>query len=174
MISTIKGDITGLDFDLIVNAANDQFLPGGGVCGAIFAAAGPALAQACAALPKGKAGDVRITPAFDLPSKAVLHAVGPIYEGTKQNAEDLASCYWNCVALAYEYMREHELSRVSLACPCISTGIYGYPHEAACDVAIRTIKKIRSAYPDTKAIDIVFVCFEQIDYELYKKALRSL
>ncbi|HAM30791.1 macro domain-containing protein [uncultured Dubosiella sp.] len=174
MISTIKGDITGLDFDVIVNAANAHFARGGGVCGAIFAKAGPELDAFCAKLPKGKAGDVRISPAFGLPSKAILHAVGPIYEGTKENAQALAGCYWNCVAMAYQYKREHDLERLSLAFPCISTGIYGYPHEAACDIAVRTIRKIRSAFPDTKSIDIIFVCYEQIDYELYKKALREL
>lgn len=174
MISVIKGDITGLDFDLIVNAANAKFMRGGGVCGAIFSKAGEQLDEYCAALPEGEAGEVRISPAFDLPCKAIIHAVGPIYEGLTQNAQDLASCYWNSVALAYEYMREHDLNKVSLAFPCISTGIYGYPHDQACDIAWKTIKKIRSVFPDTKAIDIVFVCYEQIDYELYKKALRSL
>lgn len=117
---------------------------------------------------------MRISPAFGLPSKAILHAVGPIYEGTKENAQALAGCYWNCVAMAYQYKREQDLERLSLAFPCISTGIYGYPHEAACDIAVRTIRKIRSAFPDTKSIDIIFVCYEQIDYELYKKALREL
>ncbi len=174
MISTIKGDITGLDFDIIVNAANPPFAPGGGVCGAIFSKAGKELQTFCSKLPSGKPGDVRISPAFDLPCKAIIHAVGPVYSGKESDKEALRSCYWNAVALSYQYMREHELDHLTLAFPCLSTGIYGYPHEEACQIALNTIKKIRSAYPDTKAIDIVFVCFEQIDYQLYKEALQTL
>lgn len=174
MISTIKGDITGLDFDLIVNAANPQFAPGQGVCGAIFSKAGKDLVSFCAKLPEGKPGDIRITPAFDLPCKAIIHAVGPIYSGSDQDVHDLASCYWNAVAMAYQYLREHQLKTLTLAFPCISTGIYGYPHKEACQIAIKTIKKIRSSFPDTKAIQIVFVCYEQIDYQLYKEELNKL
>ena len=169
MMNTLKGDITGLDFDIIVNAANEQLLPGGGVCGAIFAKAGHGLVQACKELKGCETGKAKITPAFDLPCKAIIHAVGPIYQGG-QNQEDeyLAAAYWNSMAVAYDYMRNHHLERLSIAFPCISTGIYGYPPVEACQIAVKTIKKLYSKFPETKDMHVTFVCYRQEDYRLYK------
>lgn len=173
MISTLKADITGLDFDIIVNAANSCLLPGGGVCGAIFSKAGKELEEECQKIGHCQTGQAVITDAYALPCKAIIHTVGPIYKDGKHNeAEFLSACYWNSLSLAYNYMRMHEMVRLTLAFPCISTGIYGYPNEEACKIAISTVKKLMSQYPDAKAIDVIFVCYLEKDYMLYKKELR--
>ena len=174
-MNTLKGDLTGLDFDIIVNAANEQLLPGGGVCGAIFQKAGHGLVQACKELKGCETGKAKITPAFDLPCKAIIHAVGPIYQGGfSHESEYLTAAYWNSMSVAYDYMRTHELEQLTIGFPCISTGIYGYPNKEACKIAIKTIKKLYSKYPETKAIHVTFVCYKQEDYQLYKEELRSL
>ena len=175
MISTLKGDITGLDFDIIVNAANEQLRPGGGVCGAIFRKAGNKLVKACKELNGCETGHAKMTPAFDLPSKVIIHAVGPVYkDGQHNEAEYLKAAYWNSMVLAYDYLMEHNLDKINIAFPCISTGIYGYPHEEACKIAVKTIKKLYSRYPETKAIQVVFVCYQQEDYRLYKEELKKI
>ena len=174
-MNTLKGDLTGLDFDIIVNAANEQLLPGGGVCGAIFEKAGYGLLQACKELKGCETGKAKITPAFDLPCKAIIHAVGPIYQDGNQNeSEYLTAAYWNSMAVAYEYMRSHELDHITVGFPCISTGIYGYPNDLACQIAVKTIKKLYSKYPETKNIHVTFVCYQQQDYQLYKEELKKL
>lgn len=173
MISTLKGDITGLDFDIIVNAANRLLLPGAGVCGAIFAKAGPELETECASLNGCNTGQAVLTSAYDLPCKAIIHTVGPIYQDGKHNeAEFLEACYWNTLCLAYTYLRDNQLERLSLAFPCISTGIYGYPAEEACKIAVNTVKKLMRQYPDAQVIDVTFVCYLERDYMLYKKELN--
>ena len=172
MIQTIKGDITRLDFDIIVNAANNQLLPGGGVCGAIFAKAGQGLIEECQKIGYCPTGQAVLTQGYGLPAKAVIHTVGPVYHGTEQDALDLQACYWNTLSLAYDYLIDQNLNRLNLAFPCVSTGIFGYPHEEACAIAVSTVQKLMRQYPDAKRIHVTFVCYLEEDYLLYKKELK--
>ena len=175
MITTLKGDITGLDFDLIVNAANERLLPGNGVCGAIFSKAGPGLFDECNEKAPCPTGQVVLTKAYDLPCKGVIHAVGPIYiDGQHGEEEYLKACYWNACSTAYSYARSHHLDRLSLAFPCISTGIYGFPHKEACQIAVSTVQQLMKEYPDAKILDICFVCYLEEDYILYKEMLANV
>ena len=142
MIKVIQGDITTLAVDAIVNAANQVMLGGGGVDGAIHRAAGPELYKACLKVPEVRpgvrcpTGEARITPGFKLPAKFVIHTVGPVYrDGQHGEPEKLAACYRNSLALAAENGCK------SIAFPCISTGIYGYPIEDAAKIAARAVRK---------------------------------
>jgi O-acetyl-ADP-ribose deacetylase (regulator of RNase III) len=156
-------DITTLAVDAIVNAANEQLAPGGGVCGAIHRAAGPELARACAKLGPCPTGDARITPGFRLPAKFVIHAVGPVWQGgSAGEAELLAGAYRASLTLA----RDHSLR--SIAFPAISTGIFGYPLERATDVAVGTVEsEIRAGM----AIEeVVFACFSPEVLAAYRSA----
>ncbi|HXS23672.1 MAG TPA: O-acetyl-ADP-ribose deacetylase [Gemmatimonadales bacterium] len=156
-------DITTLAVDAIVNAANEQLAPGGGVCGAIHRAAGPELARACAKLGPCPTGDARITPGFRLPARFVIHAVGPVWQGgSAGEAELLAGAYRASLTLA----RDHSLR--SIAFPAISTGIFGYPLERATDVAVGTVEsEIRAGM----AIEeVVFACFSPEVLAAYRSA----
>jgi O-acetyl-ADP-ribose deacetylase (regulator of RNase III) len=156
-------DIATLAVDAIVNAANEQLAPGGGVCGAIHRAAGPELARACAELGPCPTGDARITPGFRLPAKFVIHAVGPVWQGgSAREAECLAGAYRASLTLA----RNHSLR--SIAFPAISTGIFGYPLERATDVAVGTVEsEIRAGM----AIEeVVFACFSPEVLAAYRSA----
>jgi O-acetyl-ADP-ribose deacetylase (regulator of RNase III) len=137
----IQTDITTLDMDAVVNAANESLLGGGGVDGAIHRAAGPALLAACRALPEMRpgvrchTGEARITPGFALPARHVIHTVGPVWHGGGRGEPDLlAACYRNSLKLARENGVE------SIAFPAISAGVYGYPGDAAARVAIETLR----------------------------------
>ena len=133
-IKITVGDITTLDVDAIVNAANEALLPGGGVCGAIHHAAGPELANACRPLAPCPTGDARITPGFNLKAKYVIHTVGPVWHGGNHGEADLlASCYRNSILLAVEN------NLASVAFPAMSTGIFGYPEDQAAKIAVSTI-----------------------------------
>lgn len=171
MITVLKGDITRLDFDVIVNAANEKLAPGGGVCGAIHQAAGRALAAECWKLKGCRTGQAKMTHAYNLPCKAVIHAVGPIYSGDAKDKSYLEAAYWNSMVLAYEFMKKNHMHHLSLAFPCISTGIYGYPKDEACTIAVRTVQRMFAQYKVTRDIDVTFVCFDEENYMLYKKAL---
>ena len=145
MIKIIQGDITTLAVDVIVNAANQVMLGGGGVDGAIHRAAGPELYKACLKVPEVRpgvrcpTGEARITPGFRLPAKFVIHTVGPVYRGGLHGEpEKLAACYRNSLALAVENGCK------SIAFPCISTGIYGYPIEEAAKIAVREVREFLS------------------------------
>ncbi len=128
------GDITQLDVDAIVNAANEALAPGGGVCGAIHRAAGPELAEACARIGRCPTGGARITPGFALEARHVIHAVGPVWQGgTGDEAGLLASAYRSSLDLA----KRHALA--SIAFPAISTGVYGYPLGQASEIAVETV-----------------------------------
>ncbi len=144
------GDITELTVDAVVNAANEKLLPGGGVCGAIFQAAGPQLEQACGQYGSCAPGQVVITPGFALPAKYIIHAVGPVWQGGEQGeAELLASCYKNAIQLAAEK------NCTSIAFPLISSGIFGYPPAKALEVAVTAIREALYDY-DLKVI-LVFL-----------------
>jgi len=172
-IEVIQGDITAVDVDAIVNAANSSLMGGGGVDGAIHRAAGPALLEECVKIAQGRrnvaggpcpAGDAVITGAGRLPVKRVIHTVGPIWRGGENGEPQLlASCYRRSLLLAQEEKLE------SVAFPNISTGVYGYPKDKAAAVAIAAV---RETLPLTQAIRrVVFVCFDSGNYTLYRKLL---
>jgi O-acetyl-ADP-ribose deacetylase (regulator of RNase III) len=156
-------DITKLAVDAIVNAANTSLAPGGGVCGAIHRAAGPKLAAACAAMAPCPTGEARITPGFDLPARYVIHAVGPVWQGGRADeAALLAAAYRSSFALA----RAGGLT--SVAFPAISTGIYGYPLEAATEVAVSAARAEQS-HPGSLE-RVIFACFSEAALRAYAAA----
>ncbi|MGQ9862901.1 MAG: macro domain-containing protein [Bacteroidia bacterium] len=168
MISVIKGDITQQAVDAIVNAANSELLPGGGVSGAIHRAAGPQLAQACAQVAPCPPGQARITPGFRLKAKYVIHAVGPIWQGGNANeAHLLRSAYQAALA----YLLTHPIQ--SIAFPSISTGIYGYPLQLAAPVAIQAIKDFFAQNPHLSQTQVFIVAFDSPTYQVYTDALQQ-
>jgi O-acetyl-ADP-ribose deacetylase (regulator of RNase III) len=166
MLEAILGDITKLEVDAIVNAANKTLLGGGGVDGAIHRAAGPQLLEDCRKLGGCDTGDARITKGYNLPAKFVIHAVGPVWSnGTKGEPELLANCYRQSLVLA----RNNGVR--SIAFPCISTGAYRFPFEKAAKVAVDTVRK---TVTELGGFDrIVFVCFKEKDLEVYQRMLKS-
>ncbi len=173
MITVMKGDITRLDFDVIVNPVNTSVTPIGKVGIAIGKAGGYRLTDACQRLKTCQTGQAKMTLAYNLPCKAIIHVAGPIYSGSKKDQEYLEACYWNAMSIAYEYFKLNHLKHMTLAFPCISTDTYGYPRDQACAIAIHTIKDVFAHYPKAKAIDVTFVCNEEQDYLLYKEGIRS-
>jgi O-acetyl-ADP-ribose deacetylase (regulator of RNase III) len=156
-------DITTLGVDAIVNAANEQLAPGGGVCGAIHRAAGPELARACLALGRCPTGEARLTSGFRLPAKFVIHAVGPVWRGGGIGEADLlASAYDSAMRLGAEYKLN------SIAFPAISTGVYGYPLTPATRIAVDAV---RAALARGSSIDrVVFACFSPEVLDEYHRA----
>jgi O-acetyl-ADP-ribose deacetylase len=158
-------DITTLDVDAVVNAANERLARGAGVCGAIFRAAGPQLDAACAAVAPCPTGQARVTPGFDARARFIVHAAGPVWRGgTHGEPELLASAYRESLRLA------SETGARSIAFPCISTGIYGFPHEAAAQIALAAVTKWRTASALPEAI--VFCCFSEDDADVYRRLIR--
>ena len=145
-------DITTLATDAIVNAANEQLAPGGGVCGAIHQAAGPELSRACVALGRCPTGEARLTPGFRLPAKFVIHAVGPVWRGGGAGEPRLLGAAYGA---AMRLATEHELR--SIAFPAISTGIYGYPLDAATAIAVETVRTALQVGSSVQ--QVVFACF---------------
>lgn len=167
-ISLYTGDITQLEVDAIVNAANKTLLGGGGVDGAIHRAAGPQLKEECATLLGCETGQAKVTGGYGLPAKYVIHTVGPIVMGSVGDQERgaLRACYRSCLEVA---AAPHAAAR-SLAFPCISTGIYGYPPDQAVHVALATVREYLDEHPD-KLDRVIFCVFLPADRELYLKNL---
>jgi len=166
-ITVILGDITKLHVDAIVNAANHTLLGGGGVDGAIHRAAGPELLEECHTLGGCRTGEAKITAAYNLPCKYVIHTVGPVwYGGEHDEIKDLFNCYTNSMRLAEVYGCE------TVAFPCISTGVYHFPKEQAAQIAITAIKQIS---PTLKAVkEVTLVCFSEEDKKIYDKLHKRL
>ena len=165
-IEIVEGDITALDLDAIVNAANEHLAPGGGVCGAIHRASGPALAEACARIGHCPTGEARLTPGFGLKARHVIHAVGPVWQGGGQGEDALlAGCYRHSLELAVENGIR------SIAFPAISTGIYGYPLERATRVAIAAVDAGLARHPNIERV--VFCCFGADVAALYRRLLTD-
>lgn len=170
MIVAKKCDITTLDVDAIVNAANSSLLGGGGVDGAIHYAAGPKLLEECRTLNGCKTGEAKITKGYELPAKYVIHTVGPIYNrcATKNEAEQyLSQCYRNTMDLA----KENDIH--SIAFPAISTGVYGYPVKEATNIAVAEIDAWVKQNPEYQ-MDVIFSCFDSKTEIIYKKVLKRL
>ncbi|XP_035519070.1 ADP-ribose glycohydrolase MACROD2 isoform X1 [Morone saxatilis] len=168
-VSLYKGDITVLEVDAIVNAANSSLLGGGGVDGCIHKAAGSCLYDECHSLNGCETGKAKITCGYDLPARYVIHTVGPVARGHVGPTEtnDLTSCYQNSLRL----MKEHGLSTVAF--PCISTGIYGFPNEPAAEIALNTVKNWIEENPD-KITRVIFCVFLENDFAIYKKKMSVI
>jgi O-acetyl-ADP-ribose deacetylase (regulator of RNase III) len=163
-IEIVQGDITQLQVDAIVNAANCSLLGGGGVDGAIHRAAGPELLRACIPLNGCETGKAKITPGFRLPAKFVIHTPGPIYQdGQHGEPALLESCYKSCLDLAEENGCE------TVAFPAISAGVYGYPQKAAAQIAVRTVRK----YSAQKVKKVIFCCFGEEMERIYQTTVMA-
>lgn len=166
-ISLIKGDVTKVKAEAIVNAANKTLLGGGGVDGAIHRAAGPELLKECKRLGGCETGEAKITNGYNLPTDHIVHTVGPVWKGgDKKEKKQLASCYQNSLELASKNNIK------SIAFPAISTGVYRFPVEKAAHIALYETKKFLA---ENETIDkVIFVLFSERDYQIYKKAYRNL
>jgi O-acetyl-ADP-ribose deacetylase (regulator of RNase III) len=168
-VSILRGDITRVETDAIVNAANPRMLGGGGVDGAIHRAAGPQLLKACRQLPEVRpgvrcpTGEARSTPGFDLPARYVIHTVGPVYHSAEQSAPLLDAAYRSCLRAATD------LGVSSLAFPAISCGVYGYPLEEAASIALRTCTQTEHGISDIR-----FVLFDSEAFDAWSKAARRM
>ena len=165
-IEVVKGDITKLKVDAIVNAANTTLLGGGGVDGAIHCAAGPKLLEECRTLGGCPTGQAKITKGYNLPAKHVIHTVGPVWHGgTNREDELLASCYKNSLQLA----AAHGIK--TIAFPSISTGVYGFPFERAVQIALKILNEFLET--DSNFEKVVFVCFSENDYSVFLKHIKA-
>lgn len=166
-LRVIQADITTLGVDAIVNAANSSLLGGGGVDGAIHRAAGPELLEECRTLGGCRPGEAKITGAYRLRAKHVIHTVGPVWSGGEDGeAGILRACYVNSLHLADEY----ELS--SIAYPGISTGVFGYPNDAAARIAVAAVREFADG-TESSLVDVTFCCFSSGDAEIYERLLAS-
>ena len=164
-IQVVQGDITKLDCDGIVNAANRSLLGGGGVDGAIHRAAGPELLAECRTLHGCRTGEAKITKGYRLRAKYIIHTVGPIYSGTAEDAAQLADCYRNSLNLA----KEHDVH--SIAFPAISTGVYGYPLDAATQIAVDTVTDWLQSHVDYD-MRVIFCCFDARTAQVYQTKMK--
>ena len=163
MPAVVVGDITLLDTDGIVNAANNSLLGGGGVDGAIHHAAGPELLACTRQLGGCPTGEARITPGFRLPARWVIHTVGPVWHGGSENeAALLANCYRHSLQLALLYQVQ------SIAFPAISTGVYGYPKEQAARIAVENVSSLEQDFSS-----VLFCCYSEEDAAIYRKLIDA-
>lgn len=166
-IEILKGDITKLKVDAIVNAANTSLLGGGGVDGAIHRAAGPELLEFNRKLGGCEIGEAKISPGFKLPAKFIIHTVGPVWNGGKNNEDDLlANCYKNSLKLAVENKIK------TIAFPAISTGVYSFPLERATKIAVSEIKKFLEKNESIEKV--FFVCFDEDTFEVYERIVNNI
>ncbi len=167
ILQAVQGDIAAQhDIDAVVNAANHRLMPGGGVAGALHSAAGPELARECAPLAPIAPGEAVLTGAHGLPNKAVIHCLGPVYGQDAPAAELLASCYRNAVQLA------EEQALASVAFPALSTGVFGYPMEAAAEVAWQTLLELAPTLKHVRELRMVL--FSEADAALHQRVLDAL
>ncbi len=165
-LEVVQTDITKMDVDAIVNAAKSSLMGGGGVDGAIHAAAGPKLLEECRTLGGCKTGEAKITKGYRLPAKYVIHTVGPIWQGGRSGEErKLADCYKNSLKIA------KEMGLKSIAFPAISTGNYGYPARDAAQIAVRTVLEETT---DEKDLRVYLVAYDQATADLYREAIEKL
>jgi O-acetyl-ADP-ribose deacetylase (regulator of RNase III) len=161
-----QGDITRLDVDAIVNAANTKLLGGGGVDGAIHRAAGPELLEECRTIGGCPTGEARITGGYKLPARHVIHTVGPVYSGKPQDSRLLTDCYLNSLTLAVANNLK------TIAFPAISCGVYGYPLKEACKIAVDTSIEFIDRHPSLEKI--IFIQFSEKDFEVYQDYIKSI
>ena len=165
-ISLIMADITTLEVDAIVNAANNSLVGGGGVDGAIHKAAGPRLLEECLRIGGCPTGEARITSGYQLAARWIIHTVGPVWQGGDEGEDDLlACCYRNSLNLGRQYAIK------SIAFPAIGAGVYGFPMERACRIALREMKGFLEKNSD---IEIIAVCFRNSAYQCYQNAMQEL
>lgn len=170
-IKVVEADITQLEVDAIVNAANSTLLGGGGVDGAIHRAAGPELVNYCRSLKGCPTGEAKISPGFKLPANYVIHTVGPVWHGGDRGEADLlANCYRNCIRLA------QQKAIASIAFPAISTGVYGYPITSATEIAIDTVLQSSTQAIKSGAVinEVIFCCFSASDAAIYQQKLAEI
>ena len=161
-----QGDITKLEVDAIVNAANTSLLGGGGVDGAIHRAAGPELVEECRKLGGCPTGDAKITKGYKLPAQYVIHTVGPVYSGKPKDKTHLTGCYQKSLQLAVDN------NIISLAFPAISCGVYGYPIDKACRIALDTTCNFLKSNPSIARV--VFILFSSADLKVYQDYFQSI
>ncbi|MBU1397680.1 MAG: O-acetyl-ADP-ribose deacetylase [Pseudomonadota bacterium] len=167
IMEIMQGDITKLDVDAIVNAANRSLLGGGGVDGAIHRAAGPKLLEECRKLEGCNTGEAKITNGYNLKARHVIHTVGPVYCGKAEDSRLLSQCYFNSLQLASQN------SLYSIAFPAISCGVYGYPIHDACRIAIDTVCRFLKEEKGS-VTKVIFILFSAKDYNIYEKYLNEI
>lgn len=173
MITTLKGDLTKLDFDVIVVGVTNKFQSVPGFSAKVFHDAGEKFNETISGFSSLDIGSAKMVEGYHLPCKKIVLTACPVYgDGKQQEEEYLAACYWNSMSLAYKYMYDEKLEKVHVGFSSLGTSIFGYPNEEACKVALKTIKRLNNKFPETKVIDVCFVCDDTQDYMLYKEALK--